>query len=141
MPKLVKFPLAFADGTKARTIEELREHADIASIAQHFENGKLQRWLAANYLDDLSEKADATRKGFRENSAKVKAESRCTLRKSGNSEGWRSERAGRFVVTLCNKPVRKLYFQRKLRFRTGYLEIEHGFARTVVSFFDCIKKN
>lgn len=72
MAKLVKFPLALADGTKARTIEELREHADIASIAQHFENGKLQRWLAANYLDDLLAKADSARKGLKQNFAKVK---------------------------------------------------------------------
>ena len=45
-----------ADGTKARSIEELREHADIASIAAYYENGKLYRWLLANYLDDKANK-------------------------------------------------------------------------------------
>ena len=58
MAKLIKFPLEMADGTKARSIEELREHADIASIAAYYENGKLYRWLLANYLDDEAEKVE-----------------------------------------------------------------------------------
>ena len=51
MAKLIKFPLGMAVGTKVRTIEELREHADVASIASYYEDGKLYRWLMANYQE------------------------------------------------------------------------------------------
>ena len=56
MAKLIKFPLEMEDGTKARSIEELREHADIASLIACYKNGKLQRWLLANCLDDEVDK-------------------------------------------------------------------------------------
>ena len=65
MAKLVKFPLALADGTKARTLEELREHADIASIIQYFDDNRLQRWLSANYLDDEAHKIKSVQESIK----------------------------------------------------------------------------
>lgn len=61
MAKLIKFPLNLADGTKARSLEELREHADIQSLAGYYRDGKLQRWLAANYLDEENSKIESIR--------------------------------------------------------------------------------
>lgn len=58
MAKVVKFPLAMADGTKARTLDELREHADVTSIATYYNDGRLQRWLMANYCEDEASKID-----------------------------------------------------------------------------------
>ena len=61
MAKLIKFPLSLADGTKARSLEELREHADIQSLAGYYRDGKLQRWLVANYLDEENSKIESIR--------------------------------------------------------------------------------
>ena len=58
MAKIVKFPLALADGTKARSLEELREHADIKSLVGYFDDKRLSRWLMANYLEDEAEKLE-----------------------------------------------------------------------------------
>ena len=58
MAKIVKFPLALADGTKARSLEELCEHADIKSLVGYFDDKRLSRWLMANYLEDEVEKLE-----------------------------------------------------------------------------------
>ena len=47
MAKIVKFPLKLADGTNARSLEELREHGDVASVLGHYRQGTLARWLKA----------------------------------------------------------------------------------------------
>ena len=64
MAKLIKFPLSLADGTKARSLEELREHADIQSLAGYYRDGKLQRWLAANYLDEENSKIESIKDSY-----------------------------------------------------------------------------
>ncbi len=74
MAKLIKFPLAMADGTKARSIEELREHSDVASIATYFEDGRLQRWLLANYLDDEAKKVEDIKELFDSENKKLKVQ-------------------------------------------------------------------
>ncbi len=71
MAKLIKFPLEMADGTKARSIEELREHADVASIAAYYENGKLYRWLLANYLDDDARKIETIKESLKSEFDKI----------------------------------------------------------------------
>lgn len=40
-----KFPLRMDDGSEVRTLEELREHADFATIAGRYDDGALRRWL------------------------------------------------------------------------------------------------
>ena len=64
MAKLIKFPLNLADGTKARSLEELREHADIQSLAGYYRDGKLQRWLVANYLDEENSKIESIKDSY-----------------------------------------------------------------------------
>ena len=60
MAKLIKFPLEMADGTKARNLDELKEHADIASIASYYKDGRLKRWLSCNYLAEKAEEVVVT---------------------------------------------------------------------------------
>ncbi len=74
MAKLIKFPLAMGDGTKARSIEELREHSDVASIATYFEDGRLQRWLLANYLDDEAKEVEDIKQQFDSENKKIKVQ-------------------------------------------------------------------
>lgn len=53
MAKLTKFPLEMANGAKVRSIEELRENADVKSIVAYFLDGRLGRWCNAWRYDDL----------------------------------------------------------------------------------------
>ena len=55
MAKPVKFPLKLADGTNARSLEELREHGDVASVLGHYREGTLVRWLKAFGQNELAE--------------------------------------------------------------------------------------
>ena len=55
MAKIVKFPLKLADGTNARSLEELREHGDVASVLGHYREGTLVRWLKAFGQNELAE--------------------------------------------------------------------------------------
>ncbi len=71
MAKIIKFPLKMADGFGARTIEELREHADVSSIAAYYDNGKLHRWLLANYLDDNAKEIDAIKESLKNEYNKI----------------------------------------------------------------------
>lgn len=52
----IKSPLLMADGAKVRTIEELREHFDIASVLAYYDSGKLHEWLENYYYDVEAEK-------------------------------------------------------------------------------------
>ena len=55
MAKIIQFPLEMADGAKVRTLEELQEHYDIASVIKYYKDGRLLRWLKANYEDEIAE--------------------------------------------------------------------------------------
>lgn len=55
MAKIIKFPLKMADGTSVRTLDDLKEHHDLPSIMKYYRDGKLQRWLKADYNDDVIE--------------------------------------------------------------------------------------
>lgn len=54
--KRVRFPLHLADGTGARTLEELREHGDVESVLKHYREGTLARWLKEFRYDELAER-------------------------------------------------------------------------------------
>ena len=56
MAKLTRFPLEMANGAKVRSIEELRENADVKSIVAYFLDGRLERWCSAWRYDGLPEK-------------------------------------------------------------------------------------
>ena len=45
MRKKIKFPLIFKDNQPVRTMEELREFADVDKLYLYFMNGKLSTWL------------------------------------------------------------------------------------------------
>ena len=45
---LVKFPLIMADGFKANTLDQFKEHFDIGSVVSYFHDGRLIRWLRIN---------------------------------------------------------------------------------------------
>ncbi|MBQ7367120.1 MAG: DUF1566 domain-containing protein [Spirochaetaceae bacterium] len=61
MAKLIRFPLKLADGTEARSLEELREHGDVESVLKHYREGTLARWLRAFGQQELAEKVAAHR--------------------------------------------------------------------------------
>ena len=62
MAKNIQFPLEMADGAKVRTLEELQEHYDIASVIKYYKDGRLQRWLKANYEDEIAENLQESEK-------------------------------------------------------------------------------
>lgn len=45
MAKKIKFALTMKDGTKVRTLNELREHFDLERVIGYFLDGRLQKWL------------------------------------------------------------------------------------------------
>ena len=53
MAKKIKFPLEFSNGIKVRTLEELRQYADVESILRYYHNGKLQAWLDVRGYNDI----------------------------------------------------------------------------------------
>lgn len=55
----VKFPLKMADGVMVRTVEDLREHFDLAAVLSYYENGRLTKWLENGYYDEEAEKVAA----------------------------------------------------------------------------------
>ena len=55
----IKFPLKMADGAMVRTLEELREHFDMASVLAYYEDGRLKRWLENGYYDNEAAQVDA----------------------------------------------------------------------------------
>ena len=56
MARKIKFPLKLADGTEARTLDELREHFDVESVIGYFKDGRLLTWLKSRYYDDEAQK-------------------------------------------------------------------------------------
>lgn len=56
MAKVIRFPLHLADGTGARTLEDLREHGDVESVLKHYREGTLARWLKAFKYEELAER-------------------------------------------------------------------------------------
>jgi len=73
MAKKVKFPLKMADETPVRTIEELREHFDLASVLGYYDNGRLVEWLTDRYYEDEASKInalDSSAGNFKSSSAK-----------------------------------------------------------------------
>ncbi len=44
-----------ADGARVRTMEELREHFDIALVLAYCNSGKLQEWLEKYYYEEANE--------------------------------------------------------------------------------------
>ena len=61
MAKLIRFPLKLADGTEARSLEELREHGDVESVLKYYRKGTLALWLRAFGQQELAEKVAAHR--------------------------------------------------------------------------------
>jgi hypothetical protein len=59
MAKKVKFPLKMADDTQVRTLEELRERFDLATVLSYYNNKKLQEWLEDRYYESEAEKVKA----------------------------------------------------------------------------------
>ena len=53
MAKKIKFPLEFSNGIKVRTLEELRQYADVESILRYYHNEKLKIWLEARDYNDI----------------------------------------------------------------------------------------
>lgn len=60
-----KFPLIMGDGSQVRTLEELREHADLYTLEARYQDGALQRWLKAwdfqeeaAHLEELSSETE-----------------------------------------------------------------------------------
>ncbi len=54
----IKSPLLMADGARVRTMEELREHFDIASVLAYYDSGKLREWLENYYYDEEADEID-----------------------------------------------------------------------------------
>ena len=54
--KILPFPLVMKNGAKVRSIEELRENADIETIVSAYLDGKLNRWCKAFHYDDVPDK-------------------------------------------------------------------------------------
>ncbi len=50
--KLVKFNL-IVDEEKCRTVEELRDNFNLINILEHFESGKLEKWLKVRKYEEL----------------------------------------------------------------------------------------
>ena len=68
MAKKVKFPLMLHGDRAVRTLEELRDHFDFASVLGYYENGRLVEWLSVWYYDDEAEevkKLDAKSSDFK----------------------------------------------------------------------------
>lgn len=50
-----RFPLEMADGTKVRTLEELRTNFDEETVLGYFEDGMLTRWLEDRFYEEEAE--------------------------------------------------------------------------------------
>jgi len=56
MAKKERFPLEMADNAQVKSLEELREHFDLASVLRFYTNGKLLEWLSDRYYEDEADK-------------------------------------------------------------------------------------
>lgn len=62
-----RFPLKMSDGSEVRSLEELREHADLAAITARFDDGALRRWLRVwGFIEEAEkvEELDSAAEGF-----------------------------------------------------------------------------
>jgi TPR repeat protein len=59
MAKKVKFLLKMADEAQVRSLEELREHFDLASVLGYYDDGRLIEWLTDRYYEAEAEKVKA----------------------------------------------------------------------------------
>lgn len=48
----IKFPLKMKNDAQVRTLEELREHFDLAAVLGYFDDGRLVEWLESRHYDD-----------------------------------------------------------------------------------------
>lgn len=65
---VIKFPLKMADGAQVRSIEELREHFDLATVLEYYTSGRLLDWLSSRYYDeeaDMVSKLDSSSADFK----------------------------------------------------------------------------
>ena len=54
----VKFPLKMADEARVKTLEELREHFDLAAVLGYYDDGRLIRWLRNGFYDKEAEQVE-----------------------------------------------------------------------------------
>jgi len=52
----VKFPLKMANGSQVRTLEDLRENFDLASVLGYYDTGRLYDWLMVYYYEEEAKK-------------------------------------------------------------------------------------
>jgi hypothetical protein len=67
--KKIIFPLKMADDTQVRTVDELREHFDLAAVLGYYNDGRLLKWLSDRYYEDEAKKIeefDSTSDDFKE---------------------------------------------------------------------------
>ncbi|WP_044973329.1 DUF6273 domain-containing protein [Ruminococcus sp. HUN007] len=62
--KAIKFPLKMKNGVEVRSLEELRENADLESIMQYYFSGQLTRWCKAFGMTDLPEQFECDNRKF-----------------------------------------------------------------------------
>ena len=55
----IRVPLELADGTKARSLEDLKNHFDLGSVLTYCGNGKLLTWLRDRNLDNEADAVEA----------------------------------------------------------------------------------
>ncbi len=49
MAKKIRFSLEMENGTKIRTLDELRENFSLTKVVEYFDNQKLFHWLEDRY--------------------------------------------------------------------------------------------
>lgn len=60
----IKFPLKMQNGAEVRSLEELRENADIESIMKYYSNGKLKKWCKAFGMNEIAEEIPEINKEY-----------------------------------------------------------------------------
>ena len=60
----VKFPLKMADEARVKTLEELREHFDLAAVLGYYDDGRLIRWLRNGFYDKEAEQVETLDKSM-----------------------------------------------------------------------------
>lgn len=53
--KIIRFPLEMEDGANVRTLEDLQKHFSLDRVLLYLEDGKLDKWLRNNYLNDIAD--------------------------------------------------------------------------------------
>lgn len=52
----IRIPIIMADGARVKTLEELREHFDLATVLAYYKDGRLTKWLQSGYYDTEADK-------------------------------------------------------------------------------------